>query len=84
MALFAYMQQTQRFLREQGQVFENVDDLMSYVNRARREIAYRTESLRVIGTISTVILSVWQRWNNPFGSLSSASSRSPMGPSRRT
>jgi hypothetical protein len=55
MSLFSYMQQTQRFLREQGQVFENVDDLTSYVNRARREIAYRTESLRVIGTVSTVI-----------------------------
>ena len=55
MALFGYLQQVQRLLREQNQVFENVDDLTSYVNRARREIAYRTESLRVIGTISTVI-----------------------------
>lgn len=57
MSLFSYLQQTQRLLREQNQVFENPDDLVSYVNNARREIALRTQCIRVLtpsaGSIST-------------------------------
>lgn len=48
MALFDQLQQTQRFLREQSQTFENPDDLISYVNRARREVALRTQCIRVL------------------------------------
>ena len=48
MALFDMLKQTQRLLREQNQVFENPDDLISYVNNARREIALRTQCVRVL------------------------------------
>lgn len=46
--LFEYLQQVQRFLREQRQEFSNPADLISYVNRARREIALRTQCIRVL------------------------------------
>jgi len=58
MALFEYLKQTQRFLREQKQDFENPDDLISYINRARREIAMRGQCVRTLtpisGSISTI------------------------------
>ncbi len=46
--LFEYLMQTQRFLREQNQVYENPGDLISYINRARREVALRTQCVRVL------------------------------------
>ena len=48
MALNEYLQQVQRFMREQKQDFLNVDDLISYINRARREVAMRTQCIRVL------------------------------------
>jgi hypothetical protein len=47
-----YLQQTQRFLREAKQDLENVNDLIEYVNRARREVAARTQCIRRLTTIS--------------------------------
>lgn len=55
MPLFDMLQQTQRLLREQNQVFENPDDLIAYVNNARREIALRTQCIRVLTPSSGVI-----------------------------
>lgn len=52
MALFEYLQQTQRFLREQKQEFLNVDDLISYINRARRLVAEQAQCIRVLTPIS--------------------------------
>ena len=53
-----YLQQTQRFLREQNQSLLHPHDLMEYVNRARREIAERTQSIRrtppISGPIATI------------------------------
>lgn len=46
--LFKYMQDTQRFLREQKQDFENPDDLIAHINRARRLVAMQTQSIRVL------------------------------------
>ena len=46
--LFEYQQQVQRFLREQKQDFNNLDDIRSYINRARREVALRTQCVRVL------------------------------------
>ena len=48
MALFRYLQDTQRWLREQKQEFMNVDDLTAYINRARTLIALQTQSIRVL------------------------------------
>ncbi len=49
---FEYLKQTQRFLREQKQEFENPDDLLVYINRARREVAGRTQCIRRLTPIS--------------------------------
>lgn len=50
--LFGYLQQTQRFLREQKQEFMNPGDLLVYINRARREVAGRTQCIRRLTPIS--------------------------------
>lgn len=55
MALFGYLQDTQRWLREQKQEFMNVDDLTRYINRARTLIALQTQSIRIITPSSGVI-----------------------------
>jgi hypothetical protein len=55
--LFQYLQQTQRFLREQRQEFENPGDLLVYINRARREVAGRTQCIRRLTPISGQIIS---------------------------
>lgn len=52
MALFEYQKQTQRFIRDADQKFINPDDIRTYVNRARREVAIRTGSVRVLPPIS--------------------------------
>jgi len=54
---FTYLRQTQRFLREQQQMFENPDDLLVYINRARREVAGRTQCIRRLTPISGQIVS---------------------------
>lgn len=53
---FGYLKQTQRFLREQKQDFENPGDLLEYVNRARREVAGRTQCIRRLTPISGQVL----------------------------
>ena len=58
MALFAYMQQTQRLLREQTQGMLDASDLIAYINLARREIALRTQSVRVLPATSGSITGV--------------------------
>jgi hypothetical protein len=54
---FEYLKQTQRFLREQKQMFENPADLMVYINRARREVAGRTQCIRRLTPISGQVVS---------------------------
>ena len=57
MSLFDYLQPVQRLLREQNQVFENPDDLIAYINNARREIALRTQCVRVLTSSAGAISS---------------------------
>lgn len=52
-----YLQQTQRFLRDVRQDLFNPADLVSYVNRARREVAMRSQCLRVLTPISGAVIS---------------------------
>jgi hypothetical protein len=54
-SLFEYQQQTQRMLREKKQDLINPDDLIVYINRARREVAMRTQSIRVLTQSSAAI-----------------------------
>lgn len=54
---FTYLKQCQRLLREQKQDFENPEDLLSYINIARREVAGRTQSVRRLTPISGQVVS---------------------------
>lgn len=55
--LFEYLKQTQRFLRESKQEFINPENLISYVNRARREVALRTQCVRRLTPSSAQVVS---------------------------
>lgn len=52
-----YLQQVQRFTRDARQDLLNPGDLLSYINRARREVAMRAMCLRVLTPISGAIIS---------------------------
>src|SRR6266851_8810952 len=56
--LHEYMQQVERFLRDQNQKWINPADLISYVNRGRREVAMRTQCIRRIPPISAPITAI--------------------------
>lgn len=56
MPLSDYLQQTQRFLRDAKQQTFNVQDLTEYVNRARREVAERTQCVRRLTLSSGAIM----------------------------
>lgn len=55
--LFDYMKQTQRFLRDTKQELLDPGDVISYVNQARREVAMRSQCIRVLPPISGSIQS---------------------------
>lgn len=52
-----YLKQTQRYLREAKQDWINPEDLIDYINRARKEVALRAECIRVLTPISGSIVS---------------------------
>jgi hypothetical protein len=52
----SYLRQVQRLLREQRQEFSNPEDLLSYINLARREVAGRTQCVRRLTPISGQIV----------------------------
>lgn len=52
------MQQVQRLLRDQRQGYLNPGDLAVYINRARREVAARTQCVRILTPISAPVVSV--------------------------
>lgn len=52
-----YLQDSQRLLREQRQMEINPADLIPFINRARREIAMRTQCVRVLTPISGPVVS---------------------------
>jgi hypothetical protein len=55
--LFDYLKQTQRFLRESRQDLLDPNDLINYINRARREVAGRTQCVRRLTPISGQVVS---------------------------
>jgi hypothetical protein len=55
--LFEYMEQCQRFIRDQKQTFIDTGNLQNYVNRARREVAMRAQCVRVLTPISGAVIS---------------------------
>lgn len=51
-----YMQDVQRLLREAKQSLSNPDDLKVYINRARREVAMRSQAIRLLTPISGSVI----------------------------
>jgi hypothetical protein len=51
-----YLKQVQRFTREAKQDFLNPDDMISYINRARREVAMRAQCVRRLTPISGSVI----------------------------
>lgn len=55
MTLHDYQQDVQRLLREQRQILANPTDLTRYINRARREVAMRSQAIRFLTPISGAV-----------------------------
>jgi len=53
-----YLQEVMGFVRDRGQRTMNPDDLRVYINRARREIAMRTQCIRKIPPISGQVMTI--------------------------
>ena len=51
-SLFTYLKQVQRLMRDGNQEMFNPADLQEYCNRARRQVALQTQSIRVLPPIS--------------------------------
>ena len=56
--LFEYQKQVQRLLHDQRQRQINPDDIRNFINRARREIAMRTQSIRLVPPTSGAIVAI--------------------------
>jgi hypothetical protein len=57
-SLFTYMKQVQRFIRDSSQELVDPEDIKEYCNQARREVAMRSQSIRVLPKISGACISV--------------------------
>lgn len=84
--LFDYTKQVQRFLRDAKQEYTNPADIITYVNRARREVALRTQCIRALTPISgqvvsCQILSGGTGYTNPTVVISSSDFPAGYGPS---
>lgn len=84
--LFDYQQQVQRFLRDSKMQYTNPEDIRIYINRARREVALRTQCIRALTPISGQIVSCQLTsggtgYTNPTVTISSSDFPSGYGPS---
>lgn len=50
-----YLQTVQGFLRDRDEKLMNPDDLRRYINRARREVAERTQSIRILTPVAGAV-----------------------------
>lgn len=56
--LDSYIQQAQAFIRDRGEHVVNPADLRTYINRARREIALRTQCIRILTPIGGSVMTI--------------------------
>lgn len=56
--LYEYLEQAERFIRDAQERLVNPLDLIEYVNRARREVAMRTQSIRHVPPVSGQITAI--------------------------
>lgn len=55
-SLFTYQKMTQRMIRDQRQAQINPEDLKEYINTSRREVAMRSQCVRILTPISGSII----------------------------
>jgi hypothetical protein len=55
--LFTYLQATQNFIRDTSQRLVDPGTLVNYINRARREVAMRSDCIRILPPISGPVVS---------------------------
>ncbi len=70
-----YLKSVQGFIRDRGERYLNVDDLVGYINRARREVAERTQCIRILSPISGSVFEITitnpgHGYSNPVATLS--------------
>ena len=58
MALFSYMKLVQRWINDMNQELINPADLIVFINRARREVAMRSQCIRVLPPVSGSVTTV--------------------------
>jgi hypothetical protein len=85
MALNDYLKTAQRFLREANQDLINPADLVTYCNRARREVAMRSQAIRILTPISGQVISATvtnggSGYTNPTVTISAPDFPSGSGP----
>ena len=51
-ALDKYLQQTQRLIKDQQERLINIEDLVTYTNKSRIEVAMRSQSLRILSPVA--------------------------------
>lgn len=78
-SLFTYQKQLQRFLKDSQQELLDPGDLLEYINQARREVAMRSECIRVLtptsgGILSTAIVSGGTGYTAPVLTISAPDS----------
>lgn len=56
-SLFTYLQATQNFIRDTSQRLVDPGTLVNYINRARREVAMRSDCIRILPPISGPVVS---------------------------
>ncbi len=74
-SLFDYQKQLQRFTRDNKQELLNPNDLLAYINRARREIAMRCQCVRILtpiagSVVSATVLTPGHGYTNPVAAVS--------------
>jgi hypothetical protein len=57
-SLYEYMLDTQRLIADTSQQYVNPEDLIAYVNKARREVALRTQSIRILPPVQGSITAI--------------------------
>lgn len=56
--LYEYLKTTEGLLRDRRQLALNTDDIVHYINRARRDLALRTQSIRRMPPVSGSIMTI--------------------------
>ena len=56
--LFGYLRQVQRLLRDGNQELLNPADLMDFINRARRQVALQSQSIRFVPPVCGQVMSI--------------------------